>query len=449
MKSQASGQSASNRKEVEFITGKIRDEYVNAAGLLSGHFPPDGTHLLNDLNDYLPFLSWYGHDDFVRQQLSVATEYAIDGLMPVGNRILSWRQDEWLGALWGQFEADPTSELASLIELGLKTLDAKLNDRGIIKAFHNLETNASPAVFDPRTGALLETLLDISNNFPQAQEIALDCLDKLVEWSQTYQQWLIPNFVFYTSSAKTKISKFNPFKMPQKVLYPYIDGVRSSLGDMLVGLPFGRQIKLAKQNSNLVHSFIRAYERTGRVEYWDFVSRWFGDFTKFMYRDGQCFSGLNNRFKGQVVKLSHNHPVVEICLEIVRITGNTSYLAMGERIVEYWLSKRMTNGLFPAFGDVTYAFLDDQTDLVVLFVKLYRVLASQKYLDYANTLYKAIIVNFMCADGLARYSYLNGKKFQKRIVTPKYNALFLKASIALDHADQILEDHIWAILRDR
>jgi uncharacterized protein YyaL (SSP411 family) len=237
--------------------------------------------------------------------------------------------------------------------------------------------------------------------------------------------------------------------MPQKYLYPYVDGVRSYLGDTLVRFPFGWQIKLAKQNSNLIHSFIRAYECTRNEKYLDFINRWFGDFTRHMYQDGRCFSGLDNKFRKQGVKLSHNHPVIEICLELFRITGNDSYLAMAERIMDYWLSRRLPTGLFPAFEEASYAFLDDQTDLVVLFVKLHGLSSRQKYLDYANDLYHAIIANFMSADGLTRYSYSDENRTRKMVITPKYNALFLKASIALDHPSQILEDDIWMMLRDR
>lgn len=434
---------------VGFIIDKIQGEYVNASGLLSSHFPPDETHLLNDLNDYLPFLRWYGCDSFVVKQVSIAENRAKHGLMPIGNRIVSWRQDEWLGALWEQYRAEETSTLARLLKQGLEFISHNLIDRGMVKAFYNLKSGSSPSVFDPRTGALLETLLDMSAGFPEAREIALACLNQVVDWSENNQRWLIPNFVFFASASKTRISDLNPVHMPQQYLYPYVGGRRSYLGDALVGLPFGWETKLAKQNSNLVHAFIRAYELTGNGSYSDFVASWFKDFVKYMYRDGQCFSVLDNKLRTRDVKLSHNHPVIEICLEIFKVTGDHFYITLGRAIVEYWLSRRLPSGLFPAYVDSPYAFLDDQTDLVVLFVKLYKLLSEQQYLEYANDLFNTILDDFLCTNGLTRYAYASGGNSRGNSITPKYNALFLKAAIALENTDRILDDDIWMMLRDR
>ena len=91
--------------EVGFLTKKIRQDFINDDDLLSSTYPPSSEHLLNDLNDYVPFMQFFGHHDFVEQQIEAAKSKVVNGLIPINNRIISWRQDEWLEALFEHFKS--------------------------------------------------------------------------------------------------------------------------------------------------------------------------------------------------------------------------------------------------------------------------------------------------------------------------------------------------------
>gem|GEM_PF-4201703 len=438
------------RKETEFIVDKLLHDFVNDEGLVSACYPPTGAALLKDFNDYIPFLAFYGYHDFVDEQVRKGTNKCVNGLVPVGKRILSWRQDEWLEALFERYRLNQSPELAAALESGLEFIAKHLVEEGFIKSFYNLDSGRSPSVFDPRTGALLEVLIDMGEYFPRAMDMALRCLDRIIEWSEHRAQYLIPNFIVYKHSFYDTISRNNPIPIPERILYPYVHGWRSAVGDWMIMLPFQQRIKLAKQNSNLIHAFFRAYMITENHTYFRFVEKWFEHFKTYMYENGRCYSFLDHRMRGDKVKLSHNHPVLETCIDVYLFTGQEAYLQTAIGIADYWITRRLPNGLYPAFEDATYAFLDDQTDLLVLFVRLWKILENPQYWDEAVQLYQAIVHHHMTQSGLATYSYMDTTQHSDNsIIEPKYNALFLKAGIALENHDRILDEDFWLLLRDR
>ena len=437
-------------KETEFIVDKLLHDFVNNEGLVSASYPPSGAVLLKDFNDYIPFLAFLGYEDFVDEQVRKGIAKSVGGLVPVGKRILSWRQDEWLEAVFERYRCNKSPELSAVLESGLGFIAEHLIDEDLIKSFYNLDSGRSPSVFDPRTGALLEVLLDMGECFPRAMDMALRCLDRIIEWNEHHAQYLMPNFLVYKSTLHDKMSRKNPIKMPERIFYPYVHGWRSIVGDWMIIFPFQHRVKLAKQNSNLIHAFFRASMLTKDQKYFSFVEKWFESFQEYMYDDGRCYSFLDHRMRRAKVKLAHNHPVLETCLDVYLVTGKEQYLQMAIRIADYWITKRLSNGLYPAFDDAEYAFLDDQTDILVLFVKLSKILENPRYWDEAADLYKAIVHNHMTQSGLATYSYLgNDKSSDKSRVEPKYNALFLKAGIAMENHDRILDEDFWLLLRDR
>jgi hypothetical protein len=437
-------------KETEFIVDKLLHDFVNEEGLVSSSYPPTGAVLLKDFNDFIPFLAFYGYEDFIDEQFQKGIPKCVNGLVPVGKRILSWRQDEWLEAVFERYRINQSPELAAVLESGLEFIAEHLVDADFIKSFYNLGSGRSPSVFDPRTGALLEVLLDMGGSFPRAMDMALRCLDRIIEWSDQRAQCLIPDFIVYKSQIYDKISRKSPIPMPRRILYPYVHGWRTMVGDWMITLPFQRRIKLAKQNSNLIHAFFRAYMVTKDPTYFQFVEKWFESFQEYMYEDGRCYSFLDHRMRGDKIKLSHNHPVLEICLDVYMDTGQEQYLQTAVSIADYWIARRLSNGLYPAFDNASYAFLDDQTDLLVLFVRLWKILENPRYWDEAVQLYQAMVHNHMTQSGLATYAYLDKtQNSDKRRIEPKYNALFLKASIAMENHDRILDEDFWLLLRDR
>ena len=94
---------------------------------------------------------------------------------------------------------------------------------------------------------------------------------------------IIPLSDDYEGGETLFFTSKNPIKMPKRYLYPYVHGWRSKYGDILIQIPFSYQVKLAKQNSNLIHAFIRAYELTRNEKYKQFIDAWFDQFEQHMY----------------------------------------------------------------------------------------------------------------------------------------------------------------------
>ena len=431
------------------ILDHIKYNYINKDDLVADSYPPNSGHLLNDFDDYIPFLMYYGEHELVEKQITIASSKTICGMIPIDNRIVTWRQDEWLGAIWDYRKVNKTPHTNKILDESLKFMQERLIIDGFVNAFYNLKFKTGPRMFDPRTGALLESLLYMGDEISIASDIAFQCLDKLINWSTTHRQYLMPNIVFYENDIKNKISRLNPIKIPGRFIYPYVPGWRSLLGDLLVYIPFQSQVKLAKQNSNLIHAYISAYEMTNDMTYMYFIDNWFRDFENYMYDNGSCFSILTQNKNVSDVKLSHNHPIIEICLDLFLLTDRRRFLEMGTQIIHHWMSRRFSNGLFPAYENSDWAFLDDQTDLIINLVKLWKISDESKYLDIAQQLFKDVIDHFMTEQGLISYVSLNKKESAKPIIEPKYNSLFLKACIALDDPNHILDEDMRLLLKDR
>ena len=431
------------------IIGKLQNDFINTRGLISSEYPPTSKHLLNHFNDYAPFLLFYGYKDFVEKQITVGLQETQYSLIPKNDRIISFEQDEWLGGLYAYFLQTRSEKVYRIIEASVQFLYENLVDDGLVRAFYNRRSQRCPNVFDPRTGALLEVLLDMDTHFQLASQIALDCLDRIIEWVNEQEQRLMPNLIYYRCNIKHRISMYNPIKAPNRYFYPYVHGWRSQVGDFLFNLPFSNYIKLAKQNSNLIHAFIRAYKISSDKKYLNFVLKWHTDFTKNMYFNGRCSSFYKYKNNRRSVKLSHNHPILEVCLELYILTGGKRFLDMAVEIAEYWLSIKLPNNLFPAFEDKNYAFIDDQTDMLVSFVRLSALLEEDKYLYQANALFENIIEGHLTEDGLTTYSGTRSGKPVEPVIHPKFNGLFLKAGIALENRKKILDEDLWLLLRDR
>lgn len=427
----------------------IQNRFINDDGLVSKTYPVSSQHLLHDFDDYLPFMIHYGLDSFVEQQVACAVKKSIRGLIPKGNLIISWRQDEWFGALLQQYNKNRDDSIKTLIQEGIEYIGDELVHDQYIGAYHNLRTGYSPPIFDPRTGALIETFLDMGTTFTQATDLALRCLDKVVSWSETNSQWLIPNLVNLNSAIHWKLAKFMIIPMPRRILYPYVRGWRSIIGDKLIRFPLRNPVKLAKQNSNLIHAFIRAYSLTQDRRYLQFVENWFESFEIILYDKGCCFSLLDTRGTPQGVKLSHNHPVIECCLDLYKITGESVYLNMGVEVVKFWMDHRLPNGLFPKHEKASIAFLDDQTDMIVLLVRLAKYLNESQYLTTAVEVFEACINNHMTDNGLMTFSDGAGDIVHDNAIAPKYNALFLKSIIAIENHARIHNKEFADLMQDR
>jgi len=431
--------------EVSFILERIRNDYLNSDGLLSMTFPPSQQHLLNDLDDYAPFISFLGDTGFACKQVSSAKRKVINGLIPVHDRIISWRQNEWLGAIYGMSLQCDNPDITYMIRDGLEFIRKNLIDDGFIKAFFNIRSQRSPAIFDSRTGALIETLLDVGSDYPLAKDVALNCLAGLVEWAKKNNRYLVPNYIFYNSVVRNNLSRINPLRIPKKYIYPYAARF-DAVADSLLMFPFGEEIKLTKQNTNLVHAFLRAYRLTGDRKYYGFVQGWMKEFVLRMFSNGRCYSCPGRK----LVKLSHNHPVIDIYLEVFRLTGSREALEIAIQIIDFWVGSRFQNGLFPAFEGSFYSHLDGQTDMIVILVKLSKLLNSDKYLTLAHDTLDSVIRNHKVDKGFSTYAYADGRSTIDMVaIHPKYNALLLKAFIALENRDRILDEDFWGLLRDR
>ncbi|MBA7489538.1 hypothetical protein ES702_00072 [subsurface metagenome] len=151
------------------LVEKIKTTLVNQSGLLSSTYPPSEHNLLADFDDYVPFLLYFNEVDFVHSQIEVSSKFTYQGLVPQGRLILSYRNDEYLGALLAYYRHTNEPFVYESITRGLKGIRNLLIRKGFLCSYHDIKRGKTPLIASPRAGSLLEVLLqtgDISPGMP-------------------------------------------------------------------------------------------------------------------------------------------------------------------------------------------------------------------------------------------------------------------------------------------
>ena len=133
------------------------------------------------------------------------------------HRIISLRQNEWLEAIYERYNVTGDGDLKIIIEKGLNFISERMTEKGLINVFYNLKSHKISSVFGSRTGALLETLLDMGKEFPKGFEIAFNCLNSIINWSNNADQYLIPDYIFTKTHLSPLLQKLILFLCLQDI----------------------------------------------------------------------------------------------------------------------------------------------------------------------------------------------------------------------------------------
>jgi len=137
---------------------------VNDRGELTGNIH-GGQPLYWDMDDWVPFLLYYGYKDYVRSQIARSEKYIRYGFLPSNGYLLSWRMDEYLGGLWTFVEMTEESWFKDIQRTQLRFLSKALSVQPWFGYFSlNKEVFSSTAY--PRGANLLEAILE-HNTMPQ------------------------------------------------------------------------------------------------------------------------------------------------------------------------------------------------------------------------------------------------------------------------------------------
>lgn len=437
------------RRVADEVLESLTGRYLNSDGLVSATFPPSHRNLLADFDDYIPFVLYYGLQDFALGQIGAARSRLRHGLPLRSGRVISFFCDEFVGGLVSIVRATDDNESRSALSDAVSAVRNCLVRDGFLCAIHYVTPGLTFPVACARGGALAEVFAESEDVIPGGADDAISWLQGFVDSDDFRLTGLFPDRIFIHSRRLQNFSRNVSVKLPRRIIAPFKPGPRGWVGDALYLLPFAWEAQTVKGNTNTIHALITLARKTELEWPVNAIRTWVAAM------DGRCTDGVLNQFQGirgswGPRSLAVHHPVVDaLCDYYMLVEKNEVALGLAVRIAEAWLNKRLANDSFPEYDGGAYAFLDDQVDFSISLMRLAEITGEQRYLDEAESTLHAALKLFPVKGGLISRVSESGDTDSGRI-EPKFNALFLKVPIILEAGCRLYQDtKVHDLMKDR
>jgi len=428
----------------KIIQQTIKD-YTNSHGLLislgnslTGEII-QSTPIIEDLGDYLPFLLYFGYNEFSKRQVSLAinkldgnclysdprhprSKFIVDGY---GNT------DLILGFL-EYYKQTGDKSVLNIIESSIESWYKLLTKDGFtymgyIKKIH-LPIPLISTKHGGMYGEILVDLFEISKN-----QKYIDMANNIMK------KWItIPFF------------KRNGL-FPNLYLYPFTTNILKVIPRIRRG---SKQVRFFKENTNLVFSLLALYRITKENRFKKAIYYWIDNVKRKLARpDGGVYTQWSPNDKATDINL-FNFQLIEILCDASCIFNDSSLLSFSTRVADFWLKHQSARaGLFPnkINSNNHYDYLDCETDMAIALLKLSELTNKEKYRISSQECFQGILKYHMKPKGLALVvDYRNGTLIEP-ICKIKFNMLFLKLIIAFLNNDKKIYSTEWLfkLLRDR
>src|SRR3989344_7188 len=175
-------------KEARAVIDLIKGRCLNEEGHIVRLYPQKEGTIYADFDDLVPFFLYFGEDEFIARQIKISKEATFHGLTVFNGKIVSWRNDEYLGALCSFYRKHPESWLKAYIEEIFDNIKKYLFYGDHIIAYYDLERNKKSKIYSPWAGGLLEVFLENSDLFPEWREAALKVADQWLQ-SESFKRY--------------------------------------------------------------------------------------------------------------------------------------------------------------------------------------------------------------------------------------------------------------------
>lgn len=439
------------------IIKNIKKSFINKDGLISLTYPPTKNNLIADFDDFVPFFLYFGEANFISSQINIASKFTYHGLVTFNDKAVSYRCDEYLGALLAYYRHTNDSFAYGLLEETLGGIENLLIRKGFLCSYYNIKQKKTPLITSPRTGAVLEVLFESGDIFPEVKEQALKIVDNWITLPFFKKYGLFPskyyvnnhlfNTLFEKSEVLTRGSFYNKYFGDG---FYYYSGWKANVANFLYKLPVGDKVQVMKDNTNFIFCLIAAYMDTNDEKYKDAILLWVDGIKKTLFKNGFVFKFWNPKSMAKEIELSQNFSVIDILCDVYCfIDKNEQYIKFAEEIAQSWIRTRWNNGLFPRSPALPFNHLDEQTDFCVSLMRLYEITNKQRYCDIAEETIASILKYHYTPKGYVG-SVNNQGVVVNAGISPKYNALLLKALVLFIDGRKIYgSKYIHELMKDR
>ena len=451
-----------NSKAREIIR-HFKTTYINNKGFVARNFPVRDTGIYCDFDDMVPFFLYFGEDEFIRQQILLSRQATFNGLIVFNDKIVSWRNDEYLGALCAFYKKQKNRELGEYISCCYDNFKKYLMDAGHIYMFYDLKRKKRSRLYSTWAGGQIEVFLENSDIFPEWKAPALKTVDLWLDdyyfkrfglfafKSHPYSEF----FNYINGSWRINSPSFHD-RVNSHFYYLSRDTLKSRLRESffmsLVDLPTGFHFQFMKANTNFVFALLTAYSLTRDDRYKKAIERWITSVKTNLFRDGMIYGNYRLANYNQAYTLTDNFVMIDILCDAYHfLEKNEAYLDFAKAIADSWLKTRWKNGLFPVRPDALFDHIDDNIDFSIALRRISELTGDKNYSDIGFQCIESILKIHQQEDGYVTSVSREGQLPEAAVVDPKYNGLLLKGIISnLERDKAIYNDlELHDLLKDR
>lgn len=427
------------REEAKRIIEIIKSDFLlsNGAlglerenGILSNH------DIFADLGDYLPFILYFGENNFIDNQIKVLKKRLKDYLLVsdfksfhIGGLAKSYEHTDLLLGLSDYYLHRKNQDSLELLK---KVADAVINKfrlDGEISSFYHYKSHINLPIFDTRDGTFIEIYTELSKtlNDERYLHVAHNIFNQLESIDFYKKTGLLPVYHSNSKIIKSILKKLGINKFDTAVI--------------------------CKNNTNSVLGILTYYVETKNERALIMADNILSSIIKYASVQGGGISATASfENENNFASLTHSFHTIDCLCYIYDITKKSEYLDSAMKIADYWIKLQGKTGLFPLNSNGVETFIDSETDMTASLLALAELTKNDKYAAVANK----------CFEGLIKYhgerNYILGVDMNtgEPINTgqrTKFITLFLKDLILMEHLDKGGEIYknkeLWSLLRDR
>jgi len=429
------------KKVAAEIIQRFKTKYLTQEGMIARSYPCTTENIYADFDDVLPFFLYFGEDEFVRKQIELSTSATFNHLTVFNDKVVSWRNDEYLGALCCYYRKHHDPEIRKIIEGCFTSIEKYLMQDGHVFMFYDLRRNRLPKLYSMWTGGLLEVFLENSDLFSEWKSKGLRAIDLWLE-NYSFQKYSI--FVFKSHAYSRLFNLINcnfhfhnlNFHRIVNSQFYYIrrTKLRNTLIEAIVyyllQLPTGSYFQFMKANTNFIFALIGAYRLTGEERYRKAIEKWINTVREKLFRDGMIYGIWYPNGNATDPTLTESFAMIDVlCDTYSFVSKKPEFLDFAKEIADTWLLQQWPNGMFPFVPGGVHDHLDNQTDFSVALCRLSELTGEEIYREVGRRCFFSTLKYHQTEEGYVTSVTKDGKVLPGTVVDPKYNGLLLKGII--------------------
>ena len=202
-----------------------------------------------------------------------------------------------------------------------------------------------------------------------------------------------------------------------------------------------------KSNSTCAFTLLEFFNAT-KDQYWEeCLKRWLENTLATFCLNGKIYADYFPKMKlRRDAGVTPAFILVDvICDAAWFIPEFRKYLPKAEEIINYYWERRLPNGLIPYHDEGVFAHIDSQVDFSISIRRFAELSEKSEYKNRSIELSEKVISSHYTSEGYVTYSGIK----PLNNISPKYNALLLKAFINLLTIDEPIYPQHYSLFKDR